>query len=100
MTSLINTPEKLTDEEFESLPWILSCQKDSYKYSNNDSSQKKKKKKRKKKSNEPKVIEPKYGILLNDTVFFPEGGGQPHDTGDIIVNDKQTIQVVNCQRPC
>ena len=27
MTSLINTPEKLTDEEFESLPWILSCQK-------------------------------------------------------------------------
>ena len=33
MTSLINTPEKLTDEEFESLPWILSCQKDSYQYS-------------------------------------------------------------------
>ena len=126
MTSLINTPEKLTDEEFESLPWILSCQKDSYQYSkeaivkkcyelkiwnslystpsleskdsNNDSSQKKKKKKKKKKSNEPKVIEPKYGILLNDTVFFPEGGGQPHDTGDIIVNDKQSIQVVNCQR--
>ena len=98
MTSLINTPEKLTDEEFESLPWILSCQKDSYQYSkeaivkkcyelkiwnslystpsleskdsNNDSSQKKKKKKKKKKSNEPKVIEPEYRILLNDGEFL------------------------------
>ena len=24
------TPTPLTDEEFESLPWALSCQKDSY----------------------------------------------------------------------
>ena len=24
------TPTPLTDEEFESLPWVLSCQKDSY----------------------------------------------------------------------
>ena len=83
MTSLINTPEKLTDEEFESLPWILSCQKDSYQYSkeaivkkcyelkiwnslystpleskdsNNDSSQKKKKKKRKRNQMNQKLL--------------------------------------------
>ena len=42
-------------------------------------------------------IEPKFGILFDDTVFFPEGGGQPFDTGVIEYNDS-AVKVVNCQR--
>ena len=60
---------------------------------------KKKKKKKKSKTNEAEAVEPKYVILLNDTVFFPEGGGQPCDTGEIVVtNTQEKINVVNCQR--
>lgn len=34
-----------------------------------------------------------YAIELEDTVLFPEGGGQPYDTGIISVNGDKTIQV-------
>ena len=123
MASLI--PQKLSAEEFESLPWILACQKDSYEFTKKARvvkcyeikiwkqlystsiekreeeacNKKKKKKKKKSKTNEAEAAEPKYGILLNDTVFFPEGGGQPCDTGDIVItNTQEKINVVNCQR--
>ena len=29
-----------------------------------------------------------YSILLNETVFFPEGGGQPGDAGNITADGK------------
>ena len=131
------TPTPLTDEEFESLPWVLSCQKDSYELtksatvvkcyelqawaslydsaagvnggeeggldSQNNGKKKKKKKKKKKNGNDSgdnakeQPIEPKFGILFDDTVFFPEGGGQPFDTGVIEYNNS-IVKVLNCQR--
>ena len=35
----------------------------------------------------------RYGIVLNRTAFFPEGGGQPSDTGYLILNDGKRITV-------
>jgi misacylated tRNA(Ala) deacylase len=50
----------------------------------------KKKKKKKKTKGESAtaaaaatVVEPRYGILMADTVLFPTGGGQPNDLGTI-----------------
>ncbi|KAI5895689.1 ThrRS/AlaRS common domain-containing protein [Schizophyllum commune H4-8] len=40
---------------------------------------------------------PILGVLLHDTVIFPEGGGQPTDTGSIRVGDKDW-EVVQCKR--
>tara|TARA_A100001037_G_C15153873_1_gene641906 strand:- start:15690 stop:16358 length:669 start_codon:yes stop_codon:yes gene_type:complete len=36
------------------------------------------------------------GIILDQTVFYPGGGGQPHDIGQISYND-QTLNVVKVQ---
>jgi misacylated tRNA(Ala) deacylase len=38
-----------------------------------------------------------YEVEFEDTVLFPEGGGQPYDTGVAIVNGKE-IKVKNVQR--
>ncbi len=36
--------------------------------------------------------EDKYGVVLDRTAFYPEGGGQPFDTGNL--NDVNVLQVV------
>ena len=33
------------------------------------------------------------GLVLNETIFYPEGGGQPGDEGSITI-DNQTINVI------
>ena len=35
------------------------------------------------------------GIALDRTVFYPQGGGQPGDQGALILEDGQTIAIVN-----
>lgn len=40
------------------------------------------------------VLEPNI-ILLEETIFYPEGGGQPSDTGTIEKNNGETLKVVN-----
>lgn len=42
--------------------------------------------------------EPLLHVLLHDTVIFPEGGGQPTDTGDIITADGALWEVVQAKR--
>ncbi|PPR06577.1 hypothetical protein CVT24_001758 [Panaeolus cyanescens] len=37
-------------------------------------------------------------VLLHDTVIFPEGGGQPTDTGVITTKDNANWDVVQCKR--
>ncbi|MBS7634798.1 alanyl-tRNA editing protein, partial [Candidatus Bathyarchaeota archaeon] len=34
-----------------------------------------------------KVTQGKY-VVLDQTIFYPKGGGQPHDTGEIIRGDE------------
>lgn len=34
-------------------------------------------------------------VILNQTAFYPEGGGQPHDTGMIITKNKKKYPVTN-----
>lgn len=36
-----------------------------------------------------------YDIVLNQTVFFPEGGGQPSDQGVLICKDKTEVNVTH-----
>ncbi|MEK6903948.1 MAG: alanyl-tRNA editing protein [Nanoarchaeota archaeon] len=36
-------------------------------------------------------------VVLNKTVFYPTGGGQPHDTGNIVCNN-QTYAVLSVQK--
>jgi misacylated tRNA(Ala) deacylase len=74
-----------------------------------DEGAKKKKKKKKKKVQAEEesaktgdVEAAKFGVVLSNTVFFPTGGGQPHDTGHLSYIDNegsaQKVPVVNVQR--
>ena len=50
--------------------------------------------KQNKKQSQPKEL--KYGVEFEDTILFPEGGGQPFDKGTITILDgagKETIEV-------
>ena len=33
------------------------------------------------------------GLVFNETIFYPEGGGQPGDEGSITINN-QTIDII------
>lgn len=37
--------------------------------------------------------DPVYAVELEDTILFPEGGGQPYDTGSIVLPDDRKILV-------
>lgn len=37
-------------------------------------------------------------VILQDTIIFPEGGGQPTDTGIITTSDGTSWEVVRCER--
>lgn len=42
------------------------------------------------------IQEPKeklYAVELEDTILFPEGGGQPHDTGSLVLADDTKVDV-------
>ncbi len=34
-------------------------------------------------------------VILDQTLFYPEGGGQPADTGSLVTPDNRTVQVVH-----
>ncbi len=38
------------------------------------------------------------GIVLDQTVFYPEGGGQPGDRGNIILGDGRAITIVDTRK--
>ena len=38
------------------------------------------------------------GIVLDQTVFYPEGGGQPGDRGSIILGDDSAITIVDTHK--
>ena len=42
--------------------------------------------------------EPLLQVILHDTIIFPEGGGQPTDTGLITTSDARVWQVVQAKR--
>ncbi|MEM7070882.1 MAG: alanyl-tRNA editing protein [Pseudomonadota bacterium] len=44
-----------------------------------------------------KIVDIDDHILLDQTVFYPTGGGQPGDQGYLIVND-QKIEIINTQK--
>ena len=112
------------DDILNRLPWILACQEDSYLttfdakvecckpleewvrsypgHTNGDSSDAGKagKKRQKKKGNSAAsvVTQPQlFGVVLNNTIFFPTGGGQPHDTGFLCFEDRK-VRVVDVRR--
>lgn len=44
------------------------------------------------------AVEPLVQVILHDTVLFPEGGGQPHDTGVFTSADGDLWDVVDVKR--
>lgn len=43
-------------------------------------------------------VTPDHGVVLDRTAFFPGGGGQPHDTGELVTPDGQRWRVVSVRR--
>ena len=38
------------------------------------------------------------GVRLDRTVFYPRGGGQPGDTGELALDDGSTIRIVDTRK--
>lgn len=55
-------------------------------------------KKGKKVSTPASADQPTLEVILHDTVIFPEGGGQPSDTGIIKIADGRTWTVTQAKR--
>lgn len=49
--------------------------------------------KNKSKPAKPEPQEKLYAVELEDTILFPEGGGQPHDVGSITLPDSKVVPV-------
>ncbi|GBD18384.1 Alanine--tRNA ligase [bacterium HR27] len=43
-------------------------------------------------------VTPDNGVVLDQTAFYPGGGGQPHDTGELIARDGARWRVVSVRR--
>ncbi len=41
---------------------------------------------------------PDQGVVLDRTAFYPGGGGQPHDTGELVASDGRRWRVVTVRR--
>lgn len=73
---------------------VVSCKDHTPQLSSKD-----KQNKNKKKTDEVKTSSiPEFEIELEDTNLFPEGGGQPYDTGSIYLPDKHEIKVLRVIR--
>lgn len=44
------------------------------------------------------VVTPDHGVVLDRTAFYPSGGGQPHDTGELIDASGARWRVVSIRR--
>ena len=53
---------------------------------------------RKKATNDTKNASVLLAVILHDTVLFPEGGGQPTDTGVLKLDTGETLDVVEVKR--
>lgn len=53
---------------------------------------------RKKKASTPKPTDKLYEVVLHDTILFPEGGGQPSDTGLLRTANHGDFEVVEVKR--
>ena len=40
------------------------------------------------------AVTEKNGIILDQTVFYPTGGGQPGDTGTMVLSNGTSVQIV------
>lgn len=44
------------------------------------------------------AVTPDQGVILDRTAFYPGGGGQPHDTGELVSTDGRSWRVVSLRR--
>lgn len=64
---------------------VVSCEANKAPETSKDKQNKNKKK--------ASPTEPVYAVELKDTILFPEGGGQPYDTGSIVLPDSTKVSV-------
>jgi misacylated tRNA(Ala) deacylase len=44
-----------------------------------------------------KKVSPEFGISLDRSIFYPQGGGQPGDRGALLINN-QIIEIINARK--